>query len=160
MSSKDNFNWAELIKRVDFTPDLALFRFRTEGDESFTAGQYATLAVEDEGRLVQRPYSIASSPNEPFLEFYIELVRKGVLTPLLWKLKVGEKVLIRKRIVGDFTLDDEGGLHRHLMLATVTGVAPYVSIVRTERTERTERTRSSPTGNACPERPGRSRFGG
>lgn len=69
-------------------------------------GQYATIAIERHGKLVQRPYSIASSPLEPYLEFFIELVPDGELTPLLWELAANDKVFIRNRIVGKFTLDD------------------------------------------------------
>lgn len=137
MTAIDSFDSAELIKRVDFTPDLALFRFHIKGKISFTAGQYATLAVEDAGRLIQRPYSIASAPSEPYLEFFIELVPGGMLTPKLWDLRLKDQVLVRKRIVGDFTLDGKkSNRRRHLMVATVTGIAPFVSIVRTEHEER------------------------
>ena len=87
-----------------------------------------------DGELVERPYSIVSSPHEPFLEFFIELVPGGSITPKLWELKVGSTVLVRRRIVGQLVLDT--ACTRHLMLATVTGVAPFVSILRTQQIER------------------------
>jgi ferredoxin--NADP+ reductase len=91
-----------------------------------------SLAVD--GEVVERPYSIVSSPYEPFLEFFIELVPGGNITPKLWELKLGSTVLLRRRIVGQFILDTS--VTHHLMLATVTGVAPYVSILRTQQIER------------------------
>src|SRR5438093_1609797 len=130
-----NFHRAELIERVDFSKELALFKFRPDGEFSFRPGQYATIAVENGEKLIQRPYSIVSSPYEPFLEFYIELVPHGTLTPRLWDLKVGDEVLTRNRIVGHFTLDHKLGVHRHLMLGTVTGAAPYISMIRTQKIE-------------------------
>lgn len=130
---KANFNRAELIERIDFSEDLCLMRFKPEGSFTFRPGQYATLAMEDGGKLIQRPYSIVSSPYEPFLEFYLELVPHGELTPLLWQMKVGEALLVRNKIVGAFTLDEKSGMTRHLMAATVTGVAPYMSMARTQR---------------------------
>lgn len=129
--SQPNFSQAVLVERTDFTDELALFRFRPESPFTFIPGQYATLALERSGKLIQRPYSIVSSPLEPFLEFFIELVPDGDLTPRLWELQAQDKVLVRNRIVGRFTLDDT--LHRHLMLATVTGVAPFISMARTQR---------------------------
>ncbi len=127
------FFQATLVEKTDFSDDLALFRFRAEAHLSFVPGQYATIAIERNGKLIQRPYSIASSPLEPFLEFFIELVPDGELTPLLWELTANDKVLIRHRIVGKFTLDDSSGVNKHLMLATVTGVAPFISMARTQR---------------------------
>jgi ferredoxin--NADP+ reductase len=131
--SASNFYRADLVERVNFTDDLAMFRFRPEAEFTFKPGQYATLAVEHDGKLIQRPYSIVSSPYERFLEFFIELVQQGELTPRLWELKQGDNVLVRNRIVGAFVLDDKAGMKRHAMAATVTGIAPYVSMIRTHR---------------------------
>lgn len=131
--SRLSFQRAKLIERVDFSEDLALCRFRPDGSFSFQPGQYATIAVGDGGQLIQRPYSIVSSPYETFLEFFFELVPAGALTPRLWALKVDDEVLIRNRIVGKFTLDETSGMKCHSMAATVTGVAPYVSMARTAR---------------------------
>jgi len=129
--SAPNFYRANLIERTNFTDDLALFRFQPEGEFTFKPGQYATLAVEHNGKLIQRPYSIVSSPYEAFLEFFIELVPQGELTPRIWDLKQGDYVLVRNRIVGAFTRDEKAGMNRHVMAATVTGIAPYLSMIRT-----------------------------
>lgn len=133
--SKANFYKAELIERVDFSHDLALMRFKPDGPFTFKPGQYATIAMEDGDKLIQRPYSIVSSPLEPFLEFFVELVPEGELTPRLWQLKTGDTVWVRNRIVGAFTLDEKSGMKRHLMAATVTGAAPYISMARTQLIE-------------------------
>ena len=126
---------AELIERTDVSANLAIFRFRMAERPSFTAGQYATISIAvDGGDVVERPYSIVSSPHEPFLEFFIELVPGGNITHKLWELKSGSAILVRRRIVGQFTLDTS--VTHHLMLATVTGVAPFVSILRTQQIDR------------------------
>ena len=125
---------AELIERRDVSANLATLRFRVAERPSFTAGQYATISIAVDGDLLERPYSIVSSPHEPFLEFFIELVPGGNITPKLWELKLGSTILVRRRIVGQFTLDTV--VTHHLMLATVTGVAPFVSILRTQQIDR------------------------
>jgi len=125
---------ADLIERIDVSTKLAVFRFRPAEPPSFAAGQYATIGVAIDGGVIERPYSIVSSPHEPFLEFFVELVPSGVLTPKLWELKLGSSILIRRRIVGHFSLANL--VNRHLMLATVTGVAPFVSMLRTRRIKR------------------------
>lgn len=127
----ENFYNAELVDRTDLTSDLALFRFRREAGYDFQAGQFATIAVEEDGKRIQRAYSIVSSPEEPMLEFFIELVPDGKLTPKLWLLKQGEAALIRKRAAGHFILDEKSGMKNHLMAATVTGIAPFASMIRT-----------------------------
>jgi ferredoxin--NADP+ reductase len=125
---------AELIDRRDVSANLAILRFRVAERLSFTAGQYATIGIAIDGDVVERPYSIVSSPHEPFLEFFIELVPGGNITPKLWELKLGANILVRRRMVGQFTLDTS--VTHHLMLATVTGVAPFVSILRTQQIDR------------------------
>jgi len=128
-----NFLRAELIERVDFSEDLGMFKFRVidAPRPPFVPGQYATIGLEgDDGKIIWRPYSIVSSPYEEFLEFYIELVPHGKLTPRIWKLKVGDWVWLRPRIVGKFTLNEE--TKKHLMVATVTGAAPFISMIRTQ----------------------------
>lgn len=125
---------AELIERTDISANLATLRFRVSEQPLFTAGQFATIGIFVDGVLLERPYSIVSSPHEPFFEFFIELVPGGSITPKLWALKLGSVILVRRRIVGQLILDT--AVTRHLMLATVTGIAPFVSILRTQKIER------------------------
>jgi ferredoxin/flavodoxin---NADP+ reductase len=122
---------AVLIERRDISGNLAIFRFRVAERPSFSAGQYATIGIAVDSEVVERPYSIVSSPHEQFLEFFIELVPGGDFTPKLWELKLGSAILVRRRIVGQFTLDTN--VTHHLMVATVTGIAPFVSILRTQQ---------------------------
>lgn len=125
---------AELIQRTDVSARLAVFRFRATEQPTFKPGQFATIGINVNGDVIERPYSIVSSPYEPSLEFFVELVPEGDLTPKLWEMKAGSHILIRRRIVGQLTLAPS--VKRHLMLATVTGVAPFVSILRTQQIER------------------------
>ncbi len=130
-TSEDKFYHAQITKRVDFGPDLWMVRVRSEGKFKFIPGQYATLGVEKDGKRVERPYSIVSSPTEDEIEFFFELVPEGALTPLLHKLQPGDRLLMRKVPKGRFVLDMLSGKTNHLLISTVTGVAPFVSFVRT-----------------------------
>jgi ferredoxin--NADP+ reductase len=122
---------AKVVERKDLSEDLWLIRVDPGGPFKFVAGQYATLGVDHQGKRIERAYSIVSSPYEEGLEFFIELVPQGDLTPHLYKLQVGDKMLCRKISKGRFTLDLKSGRKNHLLLATVTGLAPFVSYVRT-----------------------------
>lgn len=126
----DKFYRAKISKRVDLAPDLWMFRIRSEGRFNFVPGQYATLGVEDSGKRVERPYSIASAPSEDEVEFFFKLVPEGALTPLLYKMQPGDQLLMRKFPKGRFSLDTKKGRSNHLLISTVTGVAPFVSYVR------------------------------
>jgi len=123
---------ARITARADFAPDLWMIRIDPGAEIAFAPGQYATLAVEKDTRRRERPYSIASSPYEKELEFFFELVPQGETTPPLYDLQLGDEVLLRKAAKGRFTLDTtQPERTNHLMVSTVTGVAPFVSYVRT-----------------------------
>src|SRR5437016_14668598 len=128
---RDKHYVAKIIERKDLSEDLWLIRVDPGGPFSFKAGQYATLGVDHDGKRIERAYSIVSSPYEEGLEFFIELVPQGELTPHLYKLHPGDALLCRKIAKGRFTLDLRSGRTNHLLLSTVTGLAPFVSYART-----------------------------
>jgi ferredoxin/flavodoxin---NADP+ reductase len=130
-NTDEKFFHAQITKRVDFAPDLWMIRIRSGGEFKFVPGQYATLGVEENGKRLERPYSIVSSPAEDELEFFFELVPEGALTPRLHKLQPGDQLLMRKVPKGKFSLEMGNGRTNHLLISTVTGVAPFVSYVRT-----------------------------
>lgn len=125
---------ATLVERRDTTRDTGVFIFEPERDLEWEAGQYVTIGLTSEaGQLIQRPYSIASASFEKRIELFMELVRRedgGQLTPLLWEMKVGDTCRMRPRIRGKFTFDVESGRRHHFLVGTVTGAAPYISMVR------------------------------
>ena len=119
-----------VVSRVDHTPDLWSIRIRPEEEITFRAGQYVTVGIEHEGDVVERPYSIVSSPDEPDLELFIELVPDGALTPLLHPVGEGARLLMRRRCKGVFLRECPLADQAHVFAATVTGVAPFVSWLR------------------------------
>jgi ferredoxin--NADP+ reductase len=129
--SPDKHYQARILERQDLSPDLWTVRIDPGGPFEFRAGQYATLGVERDGKRIERAYSIVSSPYEELLEFFVELVPQGDLTPDLFKLKKDDTLLCRKIAKGRFTLDLRSGRTHHLLVSTVTGIAPFVSYVRT-----------------------------
>jgi len=135
MSASDTFLRATITKRTEISNDLWLIRVDPGGPFPFTAGQYATLGVGTAQGLVERAYSIVSSPYERELEFFFELVHDGDLTPLLHARTVGDALTVRKRAKGRFLLDQTSGRTNHLLLCTVTGIAPFVSYARTLKKE-------------------------
>ncbi len=140
---------AVVRRKVLVSPELMILRVAPDGWElpDFAPGQYTVLGLppeapryrladpEDEplpaGRPIRRAYSVASSSRaREYVEFYVTLVRSGRLTPRLFALEAGDRVHLRPRMSGTFTLDRvEPGRHV-VLVATGTGLAPYMSMLR------------------------------
>jgi ferredoxin--NADP+ reductase len=116
-----------------------LFTIRIAADEitPFLPGQFLQLGVfpeghdGDESKLINRPYSVAS-PHGELLDFFIVLVEDGELTPKLWALGEGDKLQVSQRAAGSFTLKKTPEAETLWLVATGTGLAPYVAMLRTE----------------------------
>ncbi|MEO7119225.1 MAG: FAD-binding oxidoreductase [Candidatus Limnocylindrales bacterium] len=123
---------AVLTRRDDLSDSLAFFWVNYTGDRAtFEPGQYLTIGVESDGRIVQRPYSVASSPRQTAdgYEFYVRLVDGGLFTPLLWRLEVGQGM----RMIGPkgkFMVEPEDD-RTHVFISSGTGIAPFVSMMKT-----------------------------
>lgn len=123
---------ATLVRREDDTADLACFWVRFDGEPTpFEPGQYMTTGVYVDGKLLQRPYSVASSPRlaADGYEFYVRLVPIMRFTQALWRLPIGH----RMRMIGPkgrFLLEPDDD-RTHLFVSTGTGIAPFISMMRT-----------------------------
>lgn len=109
-----------------------LFSFRTERNPSFRFenGHFTMVGLEVEGRPALRAYSIASANYEDQLEFLSIKVPDGLLTSRLQHIAVGDEVLLGQKPVGTLTLTDLHPGRCLYLLATGTGLAPFMAIVR------------------------------
>lgn len=121
---------ATLTGRLDLTPTVAYFRVRPDSaPPAFEPGQYLAVGLEIDGRMVQRPYSTASARGtQDELEFLIRQVPGGTLTPRLWQLPIGARLRLGPpkgllRLV-------PGDRRTHVFVASGTGLAPFVSMIR------------------------------
>lgn len=99
--------------------------------EPFAAGQFVNLGLDIGGTLVRRSYSMASPPGVP-LEFYLNLVEGGVLTPRLFELPLGAGVEVQTTPQGFFTLGYVPPAKELWMVATGTGLGPFLAMLATE----------------------------
>jgi ferredoxin/flavodoxin---NADP+ reductase len=123
---------ASLVRREDESESLAYFWVRFDGEPTpFEPGQYMTIGVVVDGKMVQRPYSVASPPvsaGTEGYEFYVRLVEGGTFTPLLWRMDLGQKM----RMIGPkgkFVLQPDDG-RTHVFISSGTGNAPFVSMMK------------------------------
>lgn len=141
---------AVVTRRVDLTSELFILRVSPDGWElpDFEPGQFGVLGLPpdaprskaampedsppDPGKLIRRAYSISSSSKaRQYLEFYVVLVKAGALTPRLHALKPGDRIWVAPKITGIFTLNDLPRDVNVILVATGTGLAPYMSMLRT-----------------------------
>ena len=126
-------NWIEgtISENIHWTEFL--FSLKIEADvDDFTAGQFTSLALEIDGERVARPYSHLSAPHERPLEFFFYMVPDGKLSRALQTLEPGAKLWVREQSAGFFTLQEVPQARDLWMISTGTGIAPFLSILKTE----------------------------
>lgn len=129
---------ATVLSMTYLTETLFVLRVRPDFPiPDFVSGQYVAigLSVPGSDRICKRAYSICSAPaNKDILEFYVARVDEGVLTPMLWNLRAGARLFVSSKIVGKFTLAGALRAKRIIWVATGTGIAPFISMMRSTST--------------------------
>lgn len=107
-----------------------LFSLRIECDfDTFESGQFVRIALDIDGERVARPYSLVNTPDEDVLEIYFNIVDEGPLTPRLAELESGDEIFVSERANGFLTVSEIPQCLNLWMLATGTGVGPFLSIL-------------------------------
>ncbi|HEX4376142.1 MAG TPA: ferredoxin--NADP reductase [Steroidobacteraceae bacterium] len=109
-----------------------LFSFTTTRDPAlrFENGHFVMVGLEVDGRPLMRAYSIASPNHDDHLEFFSIKVQDGPLTSRLQRIKPGDSVLVSRKPTGTLVVHDLRPGKNLYMLATGTGLAPFMSLVR------------------------------
>lgn len=97
--------------------------------EPLKAGQFHNLGLPLGADFVRRSYSVASPPGAR-LEFFITRVEDGSLSPQIADLLPGDRVFVEPRPRGFFTLDYVPTVPELWLVATGTGLGPYLSMLR------------------------------
>jgi ferredoxin--NADP+ reductase len=113
-----------------------LFSFRTTRDPGlrFRNGHFVMLGLPVNGKPLLRAYSVASANHAEHLEFFSIKVPDGPLTSRLQHLQPGDEVIVGSKPVGSLVLDDLRPGRRLFLLATGTGLAPFISIIQDPET--------------------------
>ena len=148
---------ATVIGREEINPQLLVLRVQSDAALfDFKPGQFAILGllgseprvpeaapeetVPEPNKVIRRAYSIASSSVERrYLEFYLTHVTSGQLTPRLFALRPGSRLFLGPKASGVFTLDRVPSDKVLILIATGTGLAPYISMLRTMLVSETQR---------------------
>ncbi len=116
-----------------------LFSFAVERPEGFRfrSGEFVMIGLpgrEPGGKPILRAYSIASPAWADELEFFSIQVPDGPLTSRLGLAKAGDGVLLGKKPTGTLVLDALTGGKRLYLIASGTGLAPWLSVLRDPET--------------------------
>jgi ferredoxin--NADP+ reductase len=147
--TKEDLN-AIVTAKEELSARQMIIRVVTDGWDLpfFEAGQFAVLGLpgsaarcrwsdpenppSEPDKFIRRAYSIASSSLvHEFMEFYIGLVVSGALTPRLFALGIGDGIWLSPKVSGMFTFDDVPADKNIVLIATGTGLAPYMSMLST-----------------------------
>lgn len=130
-ASEEKFTRQTLLDVQTLTPSLFTLRTTRDPGFRFRAGQFARLGVtKADGSTVWRAYSMVSAPHDEHLEFFSIVVPGGEFTSELSRLAEGDTLLIDKQAFGFLTLDRFIDGRDLWLLATGTGVAPFLSILQ------------------------------
>ena len=99
--------------------------------EPFSAGQFTKLGLRIDGEIVGRPYSLVNPPDARPLDFYFIVVPGGPLSARLAALQAGDAVLVAPRAAGFLVLSEVPPARHLWLMATGTGIGPFLSILRT-----------------------------
>jgi ferredoxin--NADP+ reductase len=118
----DNRHWTD-----------TLFSLRVAGPSlQFEAGQFVRIALDIDGERVARPFSFVNAPGDPVHEFYGIVVPEGPLSPRLARLQPGDTLYVAPNPAGFLVLSEILDAETLWLISTGTGIAPFLSILRTE----------------------------
>ena len=125
-------NWltGRVVENRHWTENL--FSLRVEGVPlRFQAGQFVRIALDVGGERVARAFSFVNPPDDPMLEFYGVIVPQGPLSPRLGRLQTGDALHVAPNPAGFLILSEVPEAETLWLVSTGTGLAPFLSIVRT-----------------------------
>ena len=137
---KAQFN-AKVVSIENITDGIRTFKIvLDDGKFKYKAGQFAILGLpidkqNPESDWVCRAYSISSAENAEKTEFYIILVKDGMLTTRLFDLKEGDRLYMSPKPAGLTSFEGIPENANVLFISSGTGIAPYISIIRTYKNE-------------------------
>jgi ferredoxin/flavodoxin---NADP+ reductase len=125
-----NFTEETVLNVHHWTDNLFSFTATRNPAFRFASGQFTMIGIEVEGKPLLRAYSMVSPHYDDKLEFFSIKVPDGPLTSRLQHIREGDRILVGKKPVGTLLVDNLTAGDRLYLLATGTGLAPFMSLIR------------------------------
>ncbi|MBC7755155.1 MAG: ferredoxin--NADP reductase [Bdellovibrio sp.] len=114
-----------------WTPNLLSCRTSRDPNFRFTPGHYARLGLQSKkDNVIWRPFSVVSSKVDGYLEFIATLIPNGEFSDPLSNIREGDTIQVDKASYGFMTIDGFAPGKDLWLLATGTGLGPFLSILR------------------------------
>ena len=96
-------------------------------------GQFVRVGLPDGETVLARPYSLVSTSQESYLEVYFNIVEEGPLYPRDCSTsRLVTNVLVSDNPSGFLTVGEVPQCRHLWMVATGTGIGPFLSILKSE----------------------------
>ena len=128
--AKEKWTLERVLSIRYWTPTLLSFRTTRPSAFRFTPGHYTRLGLGAADNIVWRPYSLASAAAEDFLDFIAVLVPGGAFSEQLKQLRAGDRLRVDTASYGFLTVNQLAPGKDLWLLASGTGLGPFVSILR------------------------------
>lgn len=125
-----SFSVEQIVGINYWTSTLLSFKTTRPLELDYLPGRYARIALQVDDRLIWRAFSFVSAPHEKLLEFVAVLVPDGLFTSRLGEVQPGDEIHIEHENYGFLTADRFVDGDDLWMLATGTGIGPFVSMLR------------------------------
>ena len=126
----ENFTLETLLAVRHWSDKLVSLRLSRPAGFRFIPGQFARLGLPQGSGKLWRAYSMVSAPWDDYLEFFSILVPDGQFTSHLKTMQAGDTLLLDNKANGFFTAERLPDAQQLWLLATGTGLAPYLSILQ------------------------------
>lgn len=122
---------ATLILKKKLTDSVMHFVFEVPEWSGHRAGQYCALRhITKEGFVVERDYSLAAIAKKHILEFSVQIIETGELSPHLWNLSIGDTIQIHGPRGKDFVWDETKADKPLIFIAGGSGIVPFRSMLQ------------------------------
>lgn len=140
MDNQNGWQVATLVKSEMVASDVKSLVFKVDNWIQHNSGQHYSLKLtSSDGYMAERDYSIASAPEQVGeVEFGVQILKDGEVSPYLFALKPGEQIEIKGPIGGHFIWDKDikGPL---VLIGGGSGMVPLMSILRHKHNLKDER---------------------
>lgn len=118
-----------VCERIDWNDHLVSLRIRCRHFPEFKPGQFTKVGIKQGNKIISRPYSLVNSTNDDYLEIMLVPVADGSLSPQLHLLQPQDEVQVMAPATGFLTLDELPESDNLWLMATGTGVGPFIAIL-------------------------------